>query len=290
MAVQNHSIPKQNKTMKKYYHPYSKKLTLLSLCAIALAFSGHVCAAVIYTSTYDASALPTDSSPLWFGAGSGTNSVAISNGTMVVSTMSATSANRYWAIGTSGSTVWGASTAWNTGTATVDFRISVSNTLAADSQVAQGFWMQLTDTSNRFWNFYIGNNVIYSNNQVNGVTTAIDIGSLGVDTSIFNTYRIAMSGGVASLYINDIALPVFSNVSGVSSISRTAIMFGDAASFQSSSYVLDYINWSNTVAEFSAPIPEPGTAALFGISALFGFALVWRRSCRGDDVFIPAND
>lgn len=254
---------------------------VLSLGALACACMAQLGASVIYTSTYDGSALPTASSPAWYQDAQGDWSASTSNGVLSASTMPNAGWLLYWAIGTNDGDPWGTSSVWNTSVATVDFRVKVLDTVS-DPGKPSGFWIQLTDLSSRFWNFYVGENTLYSNNAVTGDTISVDLASLGINTAAFNDYRIAMSNGVASVYVNGRQTPLFDSVSGVSFVTRTAMIFGDAASFESAAYELDYLNWSNTTAEFSAPIPEAGTMALLGVGAMVGIAVrMGRKKLKG---------
>lgn len=267
---------------------YSRKTTCRSLCLAAgcmLALLSVAPAAVVYTSSYDGSVLPTATAgtaanPKWsIVASSGTFSTGNTGGVLNAVT-TGTASMQAWAVGTSSGTPYSGSTAgvWSTSTATVDFNLQVISGVGGNAATGNGFGIQLSDASNRFYGFYIGPTAIFAQT---GASTGISIStaSLGLDTSDFNTYRVVMDAGKASLYVNDDSTPIFSMVSGFTlGATRTALLFGDFSSSESGSYNLDYLSWSNTTAEFAAPIPEPTAAALAGLAGVCGVVFRRRRS------------
>ncbi len=224
-------------------------------------------AAVVYTSSYLANALPsatagTTADPLWhIGASGGTASVA--NGILSVSTTTITS-NQFWAVGnSSANTAYAGSTpgVWNTSTATIDFRLQVTAQVGTTTSTARGgFTIQVTDqTSANSYTFHIGTTG-FTYSGTSGLSAE------GYDNSSgFKNYRIVIKDGKASFYVEGIANPIFKDVTGAGVAGRNAILFGDISSGVSGSYNLDYLQWSNSVAEFAAPIPEPGVTALLGL-------------------------
>lgn len=262
-------------------HPAARRFAI-TLCSLAAATSFGQAAPVLYTSSYSASTLPnatagTSADPLWyFTSPTGTYSASIVNGALNASTVGVGS-TQWWALGTASGSTWSGSTpgVWNTSTATVDFRLQVLSGEGGNTATGNGFMLQLSDSANRFYTFYAGPTAFTFQN---GASTSLSVtsSSLGIDTSLYHTYRVAMSGGVASLYIDGLENPIFSTVSGITlgSTVRTSILFGDGSSAMSGSYNLDYINWSNTTSEFSAPIPEPAMITLLGVA---GLVLVLRR-------------
>lgn len=247
-------------------------ITLFALAATLAA--GHT-APVVYTSSYSGSTLPnatagTFADPLWhFGVPSGTF-IASSNGDVLNASTTGIASTQWWAVGTSSNTTWAGSTpnVWNTSTATVDFRLQVISGEGGNAATGNGFMIQLSDLNNKFYSFYIGPTAFTFQN---GASTSLSVttSSLGIDTSLYHTYRVAMSDGIASLYIDTLVDPIFSTVAGVAlGANRTSILFGDGSSAESGAFNLDSISWSNATAEFSAPIPEPATVALMGIAAM----------------------
>lgn len=240
--------------------------------------------AVIYTSSYDGSTLPTatvgtTANPKWaLGGNSGTYS-ATSTGGVLNAVTTGNASYQWWNVGTNGGVTYAGSTAgvWNTSTATVDFNLQVTAGTGGNASTGNGFAIQLSDLSNRFYSFYIGpTSFFYQTGASTGTT--ITTASLGIDTSLYHTYRIAMDGGKASLYIDDNATPIFSLVSGFTIATRTAILFGDLSTAESGSYNLNSMSWSNTTAEFLAPIPEPSVIALASLAGLIGIVMMRHRT------------
>lgn len=256
------------------------------VCALAV-LSMTASGAVIYTSAYEASTLPTGTAgttanPKWaLGGNTGTYSATISDGTLEAVT-TGTASTQWWAIGTTtGGASWAGSTpgVWSTSTATVDFTLQVNSGTGGNVATGNGFAIQLSDSSNRLFSFYIGpTSFLFQTALSTGIS--ITTASLGIDTSLYHTYRIAMEGGKASLYIEGNETPIFSMVSGftIGGVTRTSILFGDLSSAESGSYNLESMRWSNTTADFSAPIPEPCAVALIGMAGLLGIVKARRRS------------
>lgn len=262
--------------------PAWRRLCLAASCLLAISLAP-ASAAVIYTSTYDGSTLPTATAgttlnPKWaLGGSSGTFSVNTTGGVLNAVTTGTTS-TQFWAIGTTSGSPWSGSTTgvWATNTATLDFNLQVTAGVGGNPATGNGFMIQLSDANNRFFSFYIGPTAFTFQT---GAATSVSVttASLGLDTSLFHLYRIAMDGGKASLYVQGNSTPIFNMVSGVNlGVTRTSIIFGDGSSAESGSYGLDYLNWSNTTAEFAAPIPEPGSA-LLGMTGLIGISFLRRR-------------
>lgn len=211
---------------------------------------------VEYTSSYVASVVPEVSSPEWAAvADRGAAAQINSEPALEATTLENPLLLQYWVIGTDEDRVYGDSSAWNTDIATIDFKVRVEASLSSEeTDGAQGFWIQVADASRRCWNFYISKDAIYQKDIVTGVETKVEAGSLSLDPGVFNVYRIVLSSGFASFYVNDNPGPVFENLVGTAGPERTALMFGDAASFQASAYVLSFLKWSNVEAESSAPL------------------------------------
>lgn len=261
--------------------PTLRRFNAVACLLLAAAVSAP--AAVVYTSSYDGSTLPTatagtTANPKWaLGGATGTFSAGNSGGSLNAVT-TGTLSTQWWAVGTNGGVAYAGSTAnvWNTSTATVDFNLQVTAGVGGNVATGNGFAIQLTDLSNRFFNFYIGpTTFLYQTGASTG--TSITTASLGIDTSLFHSYRIAMDAGKASLYIDGNTTPIFNMVSGFTlGATRTAMIFGDLSSAESGSFNLDSLSWSNTTADFS-PIPEPGTAALAGLGCFLGLIALRRR-------------
>ncbi len=259
------------------------RAALLTLCLLVNTTVSQ--SAVIYTSSYEADTLPnatqgTLANPLWHRAApTGTYHAEATGGRLVASTT--TVGDQWWAVGTNSSATYTGSTpgVWNTGTGTVDFRLSVSAGSGGNAATGNGFMIQLSDSANRFYTFYIGPSAFTFQN---GAATSLSVTttSLGLSTAAFHTYRIALDNGKASLYVDDRVTPVFDSVAGITfgTATRTALLFGDAAGAMTGSFQLDHLRWSNTTAHFAAPVPEPATA-LLGVAA--GLLLLCTRRGAG---------
>lgn len=271
--------------------PYPKSnfrhvILWLYLVGGGLIASMSTSSAVIYTSTYDGATLPTATTgttadPKWsLGGTAGTFSANVNAGVLNASTITDNASVQWWALGTttggvpfSGST----SSAWNTSTATIDFNLQVTAASGGNLATGNGFMLQLTDKNNLFYSLYIGTTTITYTTSAT-TSTSVTTASLGIDTMSYNLYRVALEGGKLSLYVQGVANPIFNLVSGISlGVTRNAMIIGDGSSAESGTYNLDYMNWSNTTAEFLSPVPEPGSVALVGFG-LFSSLLFMRRS------------
>lgn len=245
-----------------------------------LALNGQA-APITYTSVYSADAMPnatagTNADPLWALAFQNAgNTQGVSGGVYSSNTTNALTNQLNWTVGRNGATDYGTSSAWGVTSilgATVDFRLQV--TAATGTQTASGSGGVMVGISDNvsYWTFFF--------NPTGAIAAGATNVSVNVDNSVFQTYRIVTQNGVASLYVAGTESALISNIAGNSFANLQRLYFGDGSNLYSGAYNLDYIAWNNQLAEFSAPIPEPGAVWLLGgaFTGLAAIRLIRRRS------------
>lgn len=239
---------------------------------------------ITYTSQYIPNALPSTGggtvvNPSWDYSHSavGTYTASVSDGILSASTMPAVGNTQSWKIGQAGSSTFGTSSAWSLNAATgatIDFTIKVNASTGAGGsspQVLGGFNIFVGDGS-KYASLY------FSPTQISlwGATMP----KIDHSNTEFQTFRIAFSNGLLSLYEagNDTAL--ISNVAMINTAGYNQIYWGDGSSLVSGGFQLSYMGWNNTMAEYSAPpfspIPEPGAVALVFAGCLVVLLSRWR--------------
>ena len=250
----------------------SKMRGALLSAGVLLAVSSVVAAPISYTSQYIPTALPTTSggtveNPSWSYGSSGTATAEVAGGVLGASTMPAAGNQQYWEI----SSTSGTSAAWNldsTVGATIDFTISVQQSLnfgGGSPQILGGFNLFVSD--NNYWA-----SLYFSLDQISVWGSTISFSS-AYDLTVDHTFRVAFQNGLLSLYEGSNATPIFSNIA-MNAAGYQNFYWGDGSGGASGQYELSHLGWNNTLAEFSAPIPEPTVSML---AVLGGLALLWQR-------------
>lgn len=250
----------------------SKIRGALLSAGLLLVASSAMAVPISYTSQYIPTELPSTSggtvaNPSWSFGTVGTVSAEASGGVLSASTMPDASNQQYWEI----SSTSGTSAAWNldsTVGATIDFTIAIQQSLnfgGGSPQILGGFNLFVSD--NNYWA-----SLYFSLDQISvwGSTIAFDN---TYDLTSSHTFRVAFQNGLISLYEGSNATPIFSNIA-MNATGYQNIYWGDGSAGASGQYELSHLGWNNTLAEFSAPIPEP---AISGLALLGGLALLWQR-------------
>lgn len=233
-------------------------------------------APITYTSQYIADALPqttggTVANPSWGYGSAGIFSANANGGVLTASTMPNGANQQYWEI----SNTVGTSAAWNidsTVGVTIDFTIAVQESVnfGGDSpQILGGFNLFISD--NNYWA-----SLYFSLDQISiwGSTIAFEN---SYDLTSFHTFRAVSQNGFFSLYEGSNDVPIFNNIA-MNVGSYQDFYWGDGSAGASGSYQLSSLSWNNTLAEFSAPIPEPGAIALVICGGLFLLCVSKRRA------------
>lgn len=255
----------------------SKRLIASSILTLLLLAETSFAVPITYTSQYSANALPTAtaatvSDPLWVLSASGTgSSAAIVNGNLAASTMETTGTNQqFWMLGNNAGSTVGTYQAWSLNSATgvtVDFNLQVLETKdngGGSSSQGGGFMIQVADGSFGT-SLYFGTSSIIITGASSYTYTPTSF-----DLTDFNTFRITMQNGQVTLYSSNSETPIFTALPGSGTLANyNRILMGDFTSTYSGSYNLDYIAWNNTLAEFSAPVPEPSTFTFLGCLGIF---------------------
>lgn len=259
----------------------ARRTQIASLVTFILSLAmvqGLSAAPISYTSEYNGNVVPnatlgTIADPVWDEVSTGSGSIVSANGILQANSMNTTDSNYlFWMIGDNDGSLSGTSQAWNVTPSvgvTVDFNVQVTAAKSnggGDSTQQGGFNIQVSDGQHGI-SFYFGLTSIIATGA-SSYTTAIPLDL----SSSSNTFRITLQDGAATLYMNDLAAPIFSALDGTATLAGyNRVLFGDFTSVYSGSYNLDYVSWNNTVAEFSAPIPEPSAFMLLGgVCLLFG--------------------
>lgn len=238
---------------------------------LLLAASSVLAAPISYTSQYIPTDLPSTSggtvaNPSWFLGTAGTFSANATGGVLNANTMPDAGNQQYWEI----SSTSGTSAAWNldsTVGATIDFTIAIQQSLnygGGSPQILGGFNISVSD------NMYSAS-LFFSLDQISLWGSTIVYNTY--DLTVAHTFRVVFKDGLISLYEGSNAAPVFDNIA-MAKTSYQSIYWGDGSGGASGQYQLSHLGWNNTLADFSAPIPEP---AVSGLALLGGLALLWRR-------------
>ncbi len=254
----------------------SWKRVAVTVGLVAMGSVASFAGPISYTSQYIANALPqtsggTAANPAWGYGSAGTPSAEVSGGVLTASTMPEGSNQQYWEI----SNTVGTSAAWNLDSATgvtIDFTIAVQESVnfgGGSPQILGGFNLFISD--NNYWA-----SLYFSLDQISiwGSTIAFDN---TYDLTSFHTFRAVSQNGLFSLYEGSNATPIFSNIA-MNAVGYQDFYWGDGSAGASGAYQLRDLSWNNTLAEFSAPIPEPGTMALVACAGLFLLYLSKRRA------------
>jgi len=239
-----------------------KSLSVKALVVGLGAFSCHG-ATIVYEGSYNPAGNTNDrfapdlttggnthADPVWKWNKTGTPTtppVVQVNGVWALSDNTTVSDTSFWGVGQGQTNT----TAWSSAPATgstVDFNLNVT---------AGSITIRAGDTSGYY-------NYVFTTSAVSNGT------SVAIDNTIFHTYRITFQNGFTNLYVDANSTPLFTNVARINLASVNNLIFGDTSSSSGGAWNLTNISWSNAVAEFSAPIPEPSSVLLVGLSALFG--------------------
>jgi hypothetical protein len=97
-----------------------------------------------------------------------------------------------------------------------------------------------------------------------------------IDTTVFHTYRVVSSNGLADLYIDNIgnqATPVISGAAG-QVVAQNFTFFGHDSAELKGRTEWDYVRWTNAGA---FTVPEPSVLGLAAIAGLFASFVIRRR-------------
>ncbi len=231
------------------------------LCCAALsstAMGALISTDVDFTTVYTATVVPNSATPKWtLNLSQGSASVA--GGVLVMNTPQ--SSGRYYSL---------SEETWDGGTATgstIEFSLKVISTAEGATAGATQF---MFSTGSKLYTF---------NFSETGVATQTGGYSVSYDTtSDFTVYRITLSeGGIASLYANHSSTPLIADYSG-SDNSNNKISFGDSSNSIGGISHWEYVAFTNQGS--FAPIPEPTSVSLLGVTLLLGARLCRRQSKR----------
>lgn len=238
-------------------------LTAIATLSLGSYGSAAVINGVEFTTVYDGSALPA--SPWASLPGPQTGSATIVDGALKLNT--AASQTRYYQIAyNSANPIWDGSIAADTPGTTIEFRLKVESVTSDATNAAVIYF----STGTKGYSFYFKSDEIRASSATTGAVQALD-------TSVFHTYRITLSGnegGVANFYIDGVYISSLSGISGVGSITTNHIYFGDPSGNTGGVTYWDYMAFTNAGA--FAPIPEPATAMLL-LGGMAGVFFIARR-------------
>jgi len=145
---------------------------------------------------------------------------------------------------------------WNPGPlATLEFTVSIT-TAGTPGSWAQG---AAAFTSFGAWQILIDTNrvTLYG-------ATSVEY-SANFNGSLFNTYRLVISGGSADLYLNANATPIITGVGATPHSTAGFLYLGDYGGSQTGTGAWQAVQWSN---DSALPVPEPASMVMLGMAGV----------------------
>ncbi len=222
---------------------------VIALSVMAAPLEAAIINDVDFEVAYSGNALPTASDPTWTQGGSAGSASASSETGILTLQTNATGSYRYILNESSG--YWDGADAEGI---TVEFSLSVISQTGSRSATH----LSLSDGSKNY-NFQIAEDEIFLG------ATSTSGARYAMDTTVVNTFRLTLSEGVMSVYVNQNVTPVIVGYEGVASTGNE-IYWGDNSNFTGGTTHWDYLAFTTSGA--FAPVPEPSLLSLGGLGAL----------------------